>query len=55
MDSPAVIDRHASAHQVPADCLAAADVDQSGDAEEDQSKFGFPNHGQANENVNYVN
>jgi hypothetical protein len=30
MASPAVIDRHASARQVPADCLAAADVDQPG-------------------------
>jgi len=51
MASPAVIDRHASARQVPADCLAAADVDQSGDAHENQSKIGFSNHGQANKNV----
>jgi hypothetical protein len=53
MASPAVIDRHASTRQVPADCLAAADVDQSGDEGENQSKIGFPNHGQAQCELNH--
>jgi hypothetical protein len=48
MASPVV--RHASARQVWADCLAAADVDRLGDENECQSRVGSPNHG--NQNVN---
>jgi hypothetical protein len=45
MASPVV--RHASARQVPADGLVAADVDQSGDEDKRQSKIDFLDHGHA--------